>query len=33
MYLNLDSPNRTERPAYWMIYDAVRPNVQLPSYC
>ncbi len=31
--LNLDSPNRTERPAYWMIYDAVRPDVQLPSYC
>ncbi len=31
--LNLDSSNRTERPAYWMIYDAVRPSVQLPSYC
>ena len=22
----------TERPLYWMIYDAVRPNTQLPSY-
>lgn len=31
--LNLDSPNRTERPAFWMIYDAVRPDVQLDSYC
>ncbi|MCA0453234.1 MAG: cellulase family glycosylhydrolase [Chloroflexi bacterium] len=31
--VNLDSPNRTERPAYWMIYDAVRPGVQLDSYC
>ncbi len=31
--LNLDSGNRTERPAYWMIYDAVRPDTQLPSYC
>ncbi len=31
--LNLDSSSRTERPAYWMIYDAVRPDVQLPSYC
>ncbi len=31
--LNLDSGARTERPAFWMIYDAVRPDVQLPSYC
>ncbi|MBA3871488.1 MAG: cellulase family glycosylhydrolase [Anaerolineae bacterium] len=31
--LSLDSHNRTERPAYWMIYDAVHKDVQLTSYC
>lgn len=30
---NIDSPDPTERPVYWMIYDAVRPNEQLSSYC
>lgn len=30
---NIDSPDSTERPLYWMIYDAVRPNEQLTSYC
>ncbi|MBI1259375.1 MAG: hypothetical protein GC204_18060 [Chloroflexi bacterium] len=26
------SKDRTERPLYWMIYDAVRPDVNLPKY-
>ncbi|MEP7291810.1 MAG: hypothetical protein ABI835_08495 [Chloroflexota bacterium] len=26
------SPNRTERPLYWMIHDAVRPDVELDQY-
>jgi hypothetical protein len=26
------SPSKTERPLYWMLYDAVRPDVHLPSY-
>jgi hypothetical protein len=26
------STDRTERPIYWMLYDAVRPDVQLPSF-
>ena len=26
------STDRTERPLYWMIYDAVRPDVHLPKY-
>jgi hypothetical protein len=30
---NIDSADPTERPVYWMIYDAVRPDVELPSYC
>jgi hypothetical protein len=30
---NIDSPDLTERPLYWMIYDAVRPDEQLTSYC
>lgn len=31
---NIDptSRDRTERPLFWMIYDAVRPDVQLPSF-
>jgi hypothetical protein len=24
---------RTERPLFWMLYDAVRPNDQLPDFC
>ncbi len=27
-----NSKNTTERPLYWMIYDAVRPDVNLPKY-
>jgi hypothetical protein len=27
-----NSADRTERPIYWMLYDAVRPDVQLPSF-
>jgi hypothetical protein len=27
-----NSSSRTERPLYWMIYDAVRPDVQLDRY-
>lgn len=27
------STNRTERPLFWMLYDALRPEVQLPGYC
>jgi hypothetical protein len=27
------STNRTERPLYWMLYDALRPDIQLPGYC
>lgn len=27
-----NSENLTERPLYWMIYDAVRPDVDLPKY-
>lgn len=26
------SPNRTERPLYWMIYDAIRPEANLDTY-
>ncbi|MBW4435586.1 MAG: hypothetical protein KME04_00510 [Pleurocapsa minor GSE-CHR-MK-17-07R] len=31
---NIDpnSTDRTERPLFWMLYDAVRPDVQLPSF-
>jgi hypothetical protein len=29
----LNSTSTTERPLYWMLYDAVRPNEQLPDYC
>ncbi|MBE2182123.1 MAG: cellulase family glycosylhydrolase [Anaerolineae bacterium] len=31
--LDLNSTNRTERPVYWMVYDAVRPEVSLSDYC
>ncbi len=31
--LQLGSPNRTERPLYWMLYDAVRADTQLPDFC
>jgi polysaccharide biosynthesis protein PslG len=27
-----NSTDRTERPLFWMLYDAVRPDVQLPSF-
>jgi hypothetical protein len=27
------STMRTERPLFWMLYDAVRPDVQLPDFC
>jgi hypothetical protein len=27
------SDNRTERPAYWMLHDALRPEVQLNDFC
>jgi hypothetical protein len=27
-----NSSDRTERPIYWMLYDAVRPDVQLSSF-
>ncbi len=27
-----NSTDTTERPLYWMIYDAVRPDTHLPSY-
>ncbi len=27
------SASRTERPLFWMLYDAVRPDVQLPDFC
>ncbi len=30
--LDTNSTGLTERPLYWMIYDAVRPGVQLNSY-
>lgn len=30
--VDVDSPDYTERPLYWMIYDAVRPDVQLERY-
>jgi len=30
--IDVDSTNRTERPLYWMIHDAVRPDESLPRY-
>ncbi|MDZ4765224.1 MAG: cellulase family glycosylhydrolase [Chloroflexota bacterium] len=30
--VDINSADRTERPLYWMIYDAVRPDVQLERY-
>lgn len=30
--VDANSSSRTERPLYWMIYDAVRPNVNLDKY-
>ncbi len=30
--LDASSSNRTERPLYWMIYDAIRPEVNLDRY-
>lgn len=30
--IEVGSTNLTERPLYWMIYDAVRPDVQLDRY-
>lgn len=30
--VDVNSPNRTERPLYWMLYDAVRPDTQLDKY-
>jgi hypothetical protein len=31
--IDIESDSITERPLYWMIYDAVRPATQLPDYC
>jgi polysaccharide biosynthesis protein PslG len=31
--VNLESGSRTERPVYWMLYDALRPEVDLDDYC
>ncbi len=30
--VNPQSTDTTERPLYWMLYDAVRPEVNLPTY-
>ncbi|MCB9453664.1 MAG: hypothetical protein H6672_19710 [Anaerolineaceae bacterium] len=30
--VDVNSTNRTERPLYWMLYDAIRPDVQLDKY-
>ncbi len=30
--VNPQSTDSTERPLYWMLYDAVRPEVNLPTY-
>jgi hypothetical protein len=30
--VDTQSTDTTERPLYWMIHDAVRPDVQLPTY-
>jgi aryl-phospho-beta-D-glucosidase BglC (GH1 family) len=30
--IDINSTDRTERPLYWMLYDAVRPDVQLERY-
>lgn len=30
--MDLESENRTERPLYWMVYDAIRPDVDLNQY-
>lgn len=30
--VDTQSTDRTERPLYWMIHDAVRPEVSLPTY-
>ncbi len=31
--IDASSTSRTERPAYWMLYDALRPEVQLNDFC
>jgi hypothetical protein len=31
--VDLESGQITERPLYWMLYDAVRPDAQLPDFC
>jgi hypothetical protein len=31
--VDVEDENITERPLFWMLYDAVRPDIQLDSYC
>ncbi|MCC6616586.1 MAG: cellulase family glycosylhydrolase [Anaerolineae bacterium] len=31
--INPDSPNHTERPIFWMLFDAVHPDQALPDWC
>ncbi|MEZ4666659.1 MAG: cellulase family glycosylhydrolase [Anaerolineae bacterium] len=31
--VNLDDPNLTERPSFWMLYDAIRPDINLDDHC
>ncbi len=31
--IDVDSTNRTERPLFWLLYDAVQHDINLPDHC